>query len=258
MSEIAGLLSYSFVTSPLLLVVIAMMGLCIALRWKRAGLSVAFLALIAFYLLSLPFVAGSLLAMIERGVAYDATGEAAAGAIVVLGGDIERLGRSDETPRLGPLSLERVYFAAIEYRALKLPVLVTGGAIDGAKIPIADLMAEALRNAFDVPVRWRETRARTTYENAAYSAVILKQAGIATAVIVTQSWHMRRAIWAFSRVGIHAFPMRLPKTGLASPDRTADFKFSDFLPSANAILDSFYAMHEILGLAYYRLAHARS
>ena len=55
-------------------------------------------------------------------------------------------------------------------------------------------MSRALENDFLVPVRWREDRSRNTYQNAAFSATILRQPGIPAALVVTQPWHMARAL----------------------------------------------------------------
>jgi uncharacterized SAM-binding protein YcdF (DUF218 family) len=255
MIDLASALSYSFVLSPMIFVVMAMAGMIVAVRWRRSGLGIAFAALFVFFLLSLPFVAGNLLAALERELHYTPSEIKNAGAIVVLGGDVERFEAGDRTPRLGLLSLERIYFAAREYRLLHLPILVTGGMVGGSPLPLADMMADRLQDAFGVPVHWRETRAGTTYQNAEFSAGILKKAGISSVVLVTQPWHMPRAIWAFSKFGIHAIPMELPGGQAPKQYRSHYFRLSDFLPSASAVLDSFYAMHEILGLTYYRLVY---
>ena len=63
-------------------------------------------------------------------------------------------------------------------------------------------MMSALRqNDFAVPVRWREDRSRNTFENAAFSAEILRRAGGPSARLVTNSLDMARALWSFRAVG---------------------------------------------------------
>lgn len=231
----------------MLLFVTGLVGLVIAQRWPRIGWSVALVSLLGFYTLATPWAATHLIACLENQIRSDIAA-GTPGAIVVLGGDTERSDNPGKIVRLGLLSVERIYFAAEEYHSSRLPVLVTGGVIDGTNISIADLMADALTKSFDVPVRWRETRARTTYENAEFSAELLKKYGVSTIMIVTQAWHLPRAIWAFHRFGIHALPTKY------SPHIVVrNSNFNDFLPSASALSSSAYAFHEIFGLAYYRL-----
>lgn len=245
-------LSYSVLASPLLLIVIAIIGVIAGLRWRRTGLTVAIVSLVAFYALATPGVAYLLIAGLEKKIENDTGKPVGAAAIVILSGDIQHSADPQAPVRPGLLSLERLDFGAREYRAMPYPVLVTGGPIAGTDVAVAELMAETLIRDFGVPVRWRETKARTTFENAEFSAAILKKAGISSAIIVTQRWHMARAIWAFERFGIHAIP-----TKFASEAHAPKPEFVDFLPEASALARSTYAIHEIFGLAYYRLTKSR-
>ena len=106
-------------------------------------------------------------------------------------------------------------------------------------------MSRALENDFLVPVRWREDRSRNTYQNAAFSATILRQAGIPAALVVTQPWHMARALWSFDTVG---YPV-IPAPTLAS--QTLRVSAAILLPQVPSLLDSYYALHEMIGLAWY-------
>ena len=95
---------------------------------------------------------------------------------------------------VGPLTLERLAEAARQERRLGLPVLVSGGRPDErSDDSLAGMMSVALQNNFGIPARWREDRSRNTFENAAFSAEILRRAGVPSALLVTQSWDMARA-----------------------------------------------------------------
>jgi uncharacterized SAM-binding protein YcdF (DUF218 family) len=173
----------------------------------------------------------------------------AAQAIVVLGGGIKR-GDGDKVPdTLGAWSLERIDFAAHAYRELNLKVAVTGGRPAGARSAEAALMKATLESDFNVPVTWVENRSRTTFENALYTKELLKADNVTTVVLVTNAWHMRRALWSFERVGLHAIPWPAPLT-YGETDR-----LDDYLPSMFALLGSYQALHEAIGLAYYRLRY---
>lgn len=102
---------------------------------------------------------------------------------------------------------------------------------------------------FAVPVTWTEDRSRTTYENALYSAEVLRDANVDTVILITQARGLPRAIWSFEKAGLHAIswnaPRTEPKTG----------RLEDFLPSSGAFDESFYALHELIGRVYYGLRY---
>ncbi len=165
-------------------------------------------------------------------------------AIVVLGGDVDRLA-GPPGASLGSLSLERVRAGAALHRRTGLPVLVTGGTVDDLPLTVGALMAESLAADFNVPVRWTEAASPTTWENAEYSASMLKGADISRVYLVTHAWHMRRSLLAFERAGIDAVPAPV------RPDPWPKLRASEFLPRTSAWVNSFFAMHEWVGLAYY-------
>jgi uncharacterized SAM-binding protein YcdF (DUF218 family) len=224
--------------------------LCLAgawLAWRRPvpGIFVMLVAATFLYVAALPVVASLLISRVEASV--PATSDfAAAQAIVVLGGGVHR-GGAGERDSLGLDSLGRVAAAARAWRRLHLPVLVSGGGGRGAREPAARLMRQALEDDFAVPVAWVEDASRNTYENALYSARILNAAHIGTVVVVTDAWHMPRALWAFARVGLKPLPWPGPRQGLLYD------RIDDFLPSLSALAQTGYAVHELIGAAYYRL-----
>lgn len=209
-------------------------------RWGR-GLALVSLAMLL--LLSLPVVSMPLLASLRPA---DAADGAAPIAIVVLGGDVDRIA-GPPGATLGRLSLERVRAGAALQRRSGLPVLVSGGTVSDLPVPVGTLMADSLTGEFGVPVRWAETTSLTTWENASNSAPMLAAAQIGRVYLVTHAWHMRRGMLALRRFGIEAVP---------APVRTDPwprFRLGEFLPSAAAWHDSYYALHEWAGLAYYTI-----
>jgi uncharacterized SAM-binding protein YcdF (DUF218 family) len=148
----------------------------------------------------------------------------------------------------GPLTLERIVETARLYRSLGLPVLVSGGVDLRSGRSLAVMASAVLEQDFQVPVRWREDRSTNTFENAAFSAQMLMRDRISKALVVAQDWDMPRVLWSFDRAGIAAIPARagMPSSGF---DRV---ELEDFLPGYRGFQDSFYALHELLGLQYYR------
>ena len=107
-------------------------------------------------------------------------------------------------------------------------------------------MSRALQEDFRVPVRWREERSRNTFENASISAEMLRGAGIQAALVVAHPWDMARALWSFRAVGYPVVPSPIPER------RSLPLSVAAFLPQVPALLESYYALHELIGLAWYR------
>lgn len=214
-------------------------------RWfKRACLGGTFLGL---YLLSTAWCAGWLLKSLEIAPPLSLAALPRAEAIVVLGA-----GRHIDMPEYGgdtvnELTLERLRYAAYLYKASGLPILVTGGMPGGGSRSEGELMKEVLENDFYVPVAYAETEALTTWDNAANSAPILKQAGIQRIFLVTHASDERRAAMVFQRQGLEVIPAG---TGFASVNIDSAF---DFLPSMRSLFESTWALHEWLGLLWYKL-----
>jgi len=242
-------MTFSFVATfllvpPINLLLLALAGF--ALRRRRAGRILCGLGLVGLLVLALPLTGHLLFLGIERFAAPPADAPAPA-AIVILSADVSRVGDTPDVVDVGFLTLERLRAGAALQRASLLPVLVSGGVIGDGQPSLAALMAHSLGTDFAVPVRWQENTSRTTWENARYSAALLQAAGIRSAFLVTHAWHMRRALIAFRHFGITAIPAPVPF------GRTLPLSFGEFVPTAGAWLDSYYALHEWVGCAWYAL-----
>ena len=244
----ASLVSFGFLALPTLFIVLSLAGALLALRWRRAGIALALGSSLCLYVAATPALSSYLLHRVESELPRNVE-LGAAQAIVVLGGEI-RLGDGADIPdRLGPVSLERVVFAAQAYRRLGLPVAVSGGRVRRAQVSEGALMKAVLEKDFAVPVAWNEDQSRTTWENARFTARLLQPEKLTPVVLVSQAWHLPRALWAFERAGLRALPWPAPRTALRLN------RIEDFLPSIAALHDTFYALHEIIGAIYYRLRY---
>lgn len=221
---------------PLLL---ALAGLVIARRAPRTGRTLAWIGVGSLLLLSLPIVAWWLTLPFNR-EPFDVAQAAGAQAVVILGGGTRRNAPEYGGDTLGRLTLERVRYGAQVAKRTRLPVLVTGGSTPGATASEAALMEDALAREYSVPVRWIEDRSRNTYENARYSAALLKSDGVDRVVLVAHAIDMPRATAEFAESGVATVPAA---TGLPSRGGLVPM---DFLPSAAALQHSHDALYELL------------
>jgi uncharacterized SAM-binding protein YcdF (DUF218 family) len=220
---------------------------------SRIGRGLVTASLVLLYLLSTPMVSQSLLAMLEIYPALPVDGPLPQGpeAIVILGADLR------DTPEYaalspGPFTMERLRYGAQLQRRSALPVLVTGKIASAPSRSIGAVMRQSLTDDFQVPVEWVDELAETTRENAQRSATILHAAGVTRIFLVTHAWHMRRAKLAFEKVGLTVVPA---PTAFATGKHPFGIDFSVWaaMPSSKAMQGSYFALHEALGLAYYRL-----
>ena len=203
---------------------------------------------LALYALCTPLVAAALLRCLEPDPVVNLVPPVDAGAIVVLGGDADSDGREYGGNSAGPLTLVRIRYAATLQRKTGLPILVTGGRLSTSGPPVSFLMRDALTGEFDVPVRWVESASKDTWQNAAFTAELLRREKIGKVILVTHAWHMLRAKVAFAAAGVAVLPA--PTGFTAWPGDTV----LAVLPDAKALLNSAYAIHEMVGLLWYRLA----
>lgn len=206
----------------------------------------------AFYILATPLGSGVLMKPLERYAALPADGvlpKDPPSAIVVLGG-----GRYTDAPEYGGdtvsvLTLERIRYGARLARRTGLPLLVTGGSVWKEKDSEGELMRRALEIDFQLPARWVEGNSRTTWENATLSKPILENAGITKVYLVTHAWHMPRAVFAFEQAGLQVIPAPTSFTQAADMDPGA----LDLWPDARGLRRSYFALHEMVGMAWYRV-----
>ncbi|HYP67704.1 MAG TPA: YdcF family protein [Thiobacillaceae bacterium] len=214
-------------------------------RWlKRICLGLSFFGL---YLLSTAWCAGWLQKSLEIAPPLSLSALPRADAIVVLGG-----GRHVDMPEYGgdtvnELTLERLRYAAQVYKAKRLPILVSGGMPGGGSEPEGKLMKGVLEHDYGIPVKWTETHSLTTWDNAANSAPILKRAGIKRIFLVTHASDLRRAVPVFRQQGLEVVP-----AGTRFAHVQIDNPFI-FLPEARSLMESTWALHEWLGLVWYKL-----
>jgi uncharacterized SAM-binding protein YcdF (DUF218 family) len=242
MQETLRLIATALVLPPGGPIVLVLLGVLAWGRWPRLGRALAATGAATLWMASLPIVANALVTTLGGARPLDDAAARQADAIVILGGGVrvEALEYGGDT--LGRLTLERVRYGAWLARRTGLPVLVTGGAPERGVRAEADLMSEALEREYGVPVRWVDTRARNTRENAANAARMLAAENKPRVVLVMHGFDVRRATQQFEAAGLQviAAPTQVP--------RWDDVEMTDWLPNPAALYTIHFAMYEVLAL----------
>ena len=243
----------SVFANPLVQVLLLLLaGLYLSLRGRRR-LGLAFLgsSTLWLWLCASPYVAGLLMAQLEKDYPpVSAHTLPKADAIVLLGGAI-RGQVSDGT--LADMSGvgDRLVFAVAAFKAGKAPLLlVTGGAPEG-RVPEAALIREILVT-MGIPRKKivLETRNRVTKDSRRFLPETLDKLGVKSILLVTSAFHMPRAMLVFEPLGyiVHPAPSDyqvLLGGVVATP--------GGFLPSVKALQRTTWAFHELIGYWYYKL-----
>jgi uncharacterized SAM-binding protein YcdF (DUF218 family) len=208
--------------------------------------------LVGLFLISWPPFVWILLQPFERPFPPRFDQSSDAQAIVVLAGGIQYSPvRGLSAARVSSDTLERCQYAAYLHTHWRpLVILASGGGNqpDLDATPYSVLMKSTIEKE-GVPdsLVWTETRSRTTHENAEFSAKILSQKGITKIVLVTDAYHMRRALKSFRKAGLIVVPAAC---GYRSIDK---INLGNLMPGWESIAYSEALLHETLGLIWYKI-----
>ena len=236
--EMLKLILRTLILPPAAPLLVALVGLLSLRRRRRLGRGLITLGLVSLWLLSLQIIAGPLERLAEHDPALTPTRLAAAHAeaIVILGGGGQRRYAPEyDGPAAKPYLLERLAYGAWLARRTGLPVLVTGFKIE------AVAMQDTLARNFGIHTRWVDGSAFDTFENAHNAARLLHAAGVERVLLVSSAAQERRAAHEFTAAGLQVVPAPVGISPPAVPDVV------DFLPSAEALLTSNGALHELIG-----------
>ncbi len=235
-----------------------------SLRKAQVILAIAFLQA---YLLSLPLVADYLQMQLNTAPALspvqvknlakasletndeDENAPQLKRAILVLSA-----GRRTTAPEYGDIdtvsskTLQRLQYAAWLHQKTQLPILVSGGSPNNEATAEGVLMNQTMLSAFNIAPKWIEAKSKNTFENAEFSAEILKQEQIEEILLVTHAIHMKRAVFAFEQQGIQVIP-----APTVFPPQESQWK--DYLPSPLALYQSQQALHEMVGRFWYAIRY---
>jgi uncharacterized SAM-binding protein YcdF (DUF218 family) len=147
---------------------------------------------------------------------------------------------------------DRMWQAARLYKAGKIKkIVISGGDNSKDSVKIENEIARRFLRDFGVPdsLIIQEIKSLNTYENAKFTAAILKKNNIRDSVIlITSAYHMPRAMACFKKQNIKVIAF--------SADPICTFwkiTFKDFLPDSEELFKSKLLVKEWLGMLAYKL-----
>lgn len=220
--------------------------------WKKSRCRPTFvlLTIAALFLVSWPPLASMVVGALERPYPVTTSLPDGGEAIVVLSSTVYPPYPPLPTSRLGADTFERCQYAAWMYRNwLHVPILASGSiTADPNTPPYAEVMTSELqRQGVPPDMIWSETQSLSTHENAVYSAQILKAKGIRKIVLVTDAFHMARAVKSFRKAGLEVIP------AACAYRQFHLITLQRLLPSWEAVAWNEDSLHEALGLLWYRI-----
>jgi uncharacterized SAM-binding protein YcdF (DUF218 family) len=219
------------------------------LQWRRSGRVLALLAVALFLAEGCGPIPSVLLSDLQSGYSASAViGEAASTTIIVLGSGTERVEGADGVKVEVPLfAFSRLAKALELYRACRLKnthctILVSGGDPQHHGASEASVYGAQLQKlGVDPTDLLIEGRSLNTWQNAQYSAALLRSHPAEQVFLVTSGFHLRRSELYFKRLGVRGQPVR------------ADYvdPMLSVIPVAYNFELADLAVHEYIGVARY-------
>ena len=210
------------------------------------------LQILLIYVLSIPVITHFLFARLETipALTLAQLKDNQADVIIVLAGGIKPHKKEYHGPDIGHFTQLRIRYAAWLQKQTHLPVLVTGG-IETEGITEAELMRQVLQNEYALSdTIWVEKNSQNTYENSLYSSKIMTEQQWQNYYLVTSAFHMPRATMAFSEHNKNIIP-----APMGFYHNSMDYEPGDFLPNSKSMWHNYLALHEIIGLYWYKIRY---
>ena len=240
----------SFLLPPGLLILVLIAAGAVFFFKKRKKCATVLIAMgLITWIFSIAPVSNLLLQRLEAG--YSIPTDTNADVIILLGG-----GFYDEAADLtgkgfpGGDMLARIVTAVRLQKRLNIPVIISDrngfkNTSNGVKITKRLLVDFGVKQSKIII----EDRALDTNENAKFSKAICDEKGFVHPIVLTSALHLKRACLAFESVGLKVIPF---PAFLVKPENEK-YGWYSFLPSAGSLLGLSRALHEYLGILYYKI-----
>lgn len=232
-------------------------GILLLVAKKRKGATILIcLTTTAFFLLSFQPFASMILRPLEDAHAplpptevLDPADFAQYQLIVVLGGgSIARSPEAGSKAVLVDSGLKRAEYGLALAKKLGLPLLYSAGIVyeqEGAEPESEAARRFWLSLGIKDSMILVENSSRNTYENAELTKKLARGKKI---LLVTSACHMPRSVQSFRKKGVEVRPAPTDYRATRIP-----FVWAEYFPSIDAFQNSYRALHEYVGMAYYAL-----
>jgi uncharacterized SAM-binding protein YcdF (DUF218 family) len=227
-------------------VIICVIGLLFVLIHRyRIGLGIVALGVFWVTSCAMPVFVDHLQRGLEGSYAFrPASTYPAEDAIVVLGGDIPSHGNGDWNDDIDLTATTRAGFGYLLFEAKRAPLILLSAG-EGGALHMARMLEQQGVPSAAILI---EDRSTTTYENAHYSAAILRHKGIQHVLLVTSASHMPRAFASFRKQGLDVLP-----APAGSSWRDSLRNIHQWRPQRTELWRCSHILHEYIGLWIYEL-----
>ena len=169
--------------------------------------------------------------------------------VLVLGGGVVPLAPEYGESHLTDSAYQRLHYGLWLGRQIGQPLMVTGRAGPDAPAGVseASIAHRLLNRDHGVDLRWQEGASRDTRENARFSLRLLQAQGVQQVLLVTQGWHMPRAMRAFrqeaQRMG-YTVVLQAAPMGMGRP---SGLVLMQWIPSPDGYRRVHQVLREMLG-----------
>ena len=242
--------------APTGLITIALFSSLALYRHPKYSLTALAIAILLLLVTGNLLIAGKLVQSLEwKHLPPDALPNA--DAIVVLSGKFHPKEYPRQTVEIGANG-DRLLYGGWLYKQGKAPkIIVTGAGRPVGKdqtTKVSEDMATLLQMV-GIPetVIEIESEARNTYEHAVYCTPIFEQQGIKSILLVTSAMHMPRAMGVFEHLDIDVVPAPTDFYYTVGTKPVGwQGKLWQFIPTWKGLAATSDAIHEYLGIVYYR------
>ena len=191
-----------------------------------------FFSAIMLWAISIKFVSNLLIYPLEK---FSHKENITPKAVVVLGGGVN----PKDILKSSPDAFKREVYGILLAQKYNLPLIFTGNEANFTKKTIQLITSTCNCNI----KTYFEDKSLTTYQNASFTSKLFEKLKLKKEIfLVTSAYHMKRSYYLFKHFGFKIITK--PVGFFYSPN----YKWIDFLPSANNFYISYKALHEYFGL----------
>lgn len=252
MVPIMSIMSYimPFLLPPGL--ILALVIFCILIWWPKPFLSrfIAFMSMVFLYLFSTPMFAVYFATHFEKYPSLKLNSlPKDVERIVVIGpwNDVEK----DSLAPLNGSAMSRIHFATVLHEKTQAPIsiIVNEGSMNIEPKAVTAIKGLINQEKLKKPVEYINKVESNDSLDTKEVAEILKKKEIKNIILITESWHMPRAVMGFEEAGIRVDPA--PTAFFSS--RFKHRKVQAYLPNAEALAATSTLMHEAILYYFHRI-----